>query len=58
MMLLGNALKGVYDVDVAAYDSNGAPVASAPPINQVAISLDMVTNLGLVTLTPCGTGCP
>jgi hypothetical protein len=58
MFLYANAPEGVYNVDVFAVDNNGSTVASAPRIEGVELTFDRVTDLGIVTLAPCGDQCP
>jgi hypothetical protein len=57
MVWLGNVPDGTYRVEVTARDNDGGAVATAPPLDDVAIGLGPLTNVG-VTLTPCGGSCP
>lgn len=58
MSLIGTGPEGTWNVDVIAYDADGVPVAAAPRIEAATLTFDTLTDLGLVTLAPCGVECP
>jgi hypothetical protein len=58
MTMFGSSPAGTFDVDVAAFSDDGSTVATAPRIEDVAITFEMSADLGTVTLTPCGEACP
>lgn len=58
MILFGSGPVGTFDVDVSGFSDNGTVLATSPRIEQVTLGLDAITNLGLVTLAPCGDQCP